>query len=93
MQTFCLFSRCLQALLVDLQKQWNSPKIEVGAGASCPLLDLPGLNWCFSFAPDFSKVFGAQGSPSSGSLLNMCVLGFDLSWWLSLFICLSLTIH
>ena len=26
----------------------------------------------FSFAPDFSKLFGAQGSPSSGSLLNLC---------------------
>ena len=40
----------------------------VGAGASCLLLD-----WCFSFAPDFSKLFGAQGSPSqsSGSLLNL----------------------
>ena len=25
----------------------------------------------FSFAPGFSKLFGAQGSPSSGSLLNL----------------------
>ena len=31
----------------------------------------PGFNWCFSFAPDFSKLFGAQGSPLSGSLLNL----------------------
>ena len=31
-----------------------------------------GFNWCFSqFAPGFSKLFGAQGSPSSGSLLNL----------------------
>ena len=31
----------------------------------------PGSNWCFSFAPGFSKLFGAQGSQSSGSLLNL----------------------
>ena len=30
------------------------------------------LLWCFSFAPGFSKLFGAPGSPSSGSLL--CLL-------------------
>ena len=29
------------------------------------------FNWCFSFAPGFSKLFGAQGSPSSGRLLNL----------------------
>ena len=28
---------------------------------------LRGVIWCFSFAPDFSKLFGAQGSQSSGS--------------------------
>ena len=33
---------------------------------------LGGLSWrFFPFAPDFSKLFGAQGSPSSGSLLNL----------------------
>ena len=42
-----------------------------GAGASCLLLGPPGSDRCFSFAPGFSKVFGAQGSPSSGILLNM----------------------
>ena len=35
------------------------------------LLGPPGFNWCFCFAPGFSKLFGAQESPSSGSLLNM----------------------
>ena len=28
-------------------------------------------NWCFSFAPDFGKLFGAQRSPSSSSLMNL----------------------
>ena len=36
---------------------------------SCLLLGLPGFNWCFSFAPDFSKLFGAEGSPTSGGSL------------------------
>ena len=31
----------------------------------------------FSFVPDFSNLFGAQGSPSSDSLVNLCVLVFD----------------
>ena len=35
------------------------------------LLGPTGFNWCFSFAPDFSKLFGAQGPPSSGSLLSL----------------------
>ena len=35
------------------------------------LLGSPGFNWCFSSAPDFSKLFGAQGSPSSDSLLRL----------------------
>ena len=45
----------------------------VGAGASCLLLGPPGFNWCFffSFTPGFNKLLGAQGSPSSGSLLNL----------------------
>ena len=30
-----------------------------------------GSNWCFSFAPELVGLFGAQGSPSSGSLLNL----------------------
>ena len=30
-----------------------------------------GVQLVFSFAPDFSELFGAQGSPSSGSLLNL----------------------
>ena len=25
------------------------------------LLGPPGFNWCFLFAPDFSKLFGALG--------------------------------
>ena len=37
----------------------------------CRLVGQPGFNWCFYFAPGFSKLFGAQGSPSSGSLLNL----------------------
>ena len=32
----------------------------VGAGASSMLLGPPGLDWCFSFSPGFSKLFGAQ---------------------------------
>ena len=43
----------------------------VGAGAFCLLLGPPGINWSFSFAPDSSNLFGAQGSPSSGSSLNL----------------------
>ena len=43
----------------------------VGAGASCLSLGPPGFNWCFSFAPGFSKLFGAKGSPSFGSLPNL----------------------
>ena len=35
------------------------------------LLGPPWFNLCFSFAPGFSKLFGAQGSQSSGSLLNL----------------------
>ena len=42
----------------------------VGTGASCQLFGPPRFNWCFSLAPDFSKLFGAQVSPSSGSLLT-----------------------
>ena len=30
-----------------------------------------GVNSCFTFAPGFSELFGAKGSPSSGSLLNL----------------------
>ena len=30
-----------------------------------------GVQLVFSFAPVYSKLFGAQGSPSSGSLLNL----------------------
>ena len=40
-----------------------------------------------------SRLFGAQGSPSSGSLLNLWVLVFDSSGCLSWFICLFLMIH
>ena len=43
----------------------------VGAGASCLLLGPPGFNWCFSFALGFSKLFGAERFPSSGSLLSL----------------------
>ena len=55
---------------------YDSPDIKlfilVGwAEASCLLLGPPGFNWRFSFAPGFNKLFGAQGSPSSGSLLNL----------------------
>ena len=42
--------------------------ILVGAGASCLLLSPPGFNWCFSFVPE---LFGGQGCPSSGGLLNL----------------------
>ena len=31
----------------------------------------PGRSWCISIALGFSKLFGAQGLQSSGSLLNM----------------------
>ena len=41
------------------------------AGASCLLLGPPRFNWCFPFAPGFSKFFGAQGSLTSGSILNV----------------------
>ena len=30
-----------------------------------------GSTGVFSFTPDFSSLFGANGSPSSGSLLNL----------------------
>ena len=35
------------------------------------MLGPPGFNFCFSFAQGVSKLFGAQGSPLSGSLLNL----------------------
>ena len=38
---------------------------------SCLLHGPPGCKWRSSFAPGFRKLFGAQGLPSSGSLLNM----------------------
>ena len=41
----------------------------------------------------FSKLLGALGSSSSGSLLNIGVLIFDSSWWLFWFMCLSLMMH
>ena len=31
----------------------------IGAGVSCLLFGPPGFNWCFSFAPGFSKLFCA----------------------------------
>ena len=43
----------------------------VRAGASCLLLGPPGSNWCFVFYSGVSKLFGAQGFPSSGRLLNL----------------------
>ena len=52
-----------------------------------------GVQLVISFARDVSKLFCALGSPSSDSLLNLCVIVFDSSWWLSRFICLSLIIH
>ena len=51
----------------------------VGTGASCLLLGTPGFNLCFSFAPGFNKLFGAQGSPSSCSLLNLLSSFFNSS--------------
>ena len=35
------------------------------------LLGQPGFNWCFSFAPDVNKLFGAHGFISPGSLLYL----------------------
>ena len=43
----------------------------IAANASCLLFGTPVFNWCFSFAPGFSKLFGAKGSPSPGRLLNV----------------------
>ena len=37
----------------------------------------------FFFCSGVSMLFGVQGSPSSDSLLNLRVLVFDSSWWLS----------
>ena len=55
---------------------YDSPDIKLfiligWAGASCLLLGPAGFNRCFSFAPGFSKLFGTQGSPASGSELNL----------------------
>ena len=50
---------------LDFHFSWLGPELLVS------FLDPPGFNWCFSFASGFSKLFGAQGSPSSGSLLNL----------------------
>ena len=55
------------------------------------LLGLSGLNWCFSFAPVFSKSFGDQGSPSPGSLLNLSPRFLFIM--VVIMICLSLMIH
>ena len=51
-----------------------------------PLNDLTastGVQLMFFFSSGVSKLFGAQGSPSSGSLLNLRVLVFDSSGCLS----------
>ena len=42
---------------------------------ACPT----GVQLVFFFCSGVSKLFGAQGSPSSGGLLNMWVLVFDSS--------------
>ena len=49
----------------SIHSSWLGPELLV------MLLVPPGFNWCFSLAPDSNKLFGAQGSPSSGSLLNL----------------------
>ena len=41
------------------------------AGASCLLLDPTGRNWCFLLLRIFSKLFNAQGSLASDSLLKL----------------------
>ena len=44
-----------------------SDSMMVGAGASWPT----GVQLVFFFCSGVSRLFGAQGSPSSGSLLNL----------------------
>ena len=39
-----------------------------------------GVQLVFFFCSGVSKLFGAQGSPSSVTLLNLRVLVFDSSW-------------
>ena len=52
-----------------------------------------GVQLVFFFCSGVSRLFGAQGSPSSGSLLSLWVLVYDSSGCLSRFICLFLMIH
>ena len=42
-----------------------------------------GVQLVFFFCSGVSRLFGAQGSPSLGSLLNLCILVFDSSGCLS----------
>ena len=57
--------------------------ILVGWGRSFLSVAWPtGVQLVF-FCSGVSKLLGAQGSPSSGSLLILCVLVFDSSWNLS----------
>ena len=58
--------------------------ILVGWGRSFLSVAWPtGVQLMFFFSSGVSKLFGAQGSPSSGSLLNLRVLVFDSSGCLS----------
>ena len=56
----------------------------VGWGRSFLSVAWPtGVQLVFYFCSGVSRLFGAQGSPSSGSLLNLWVLCFDSSGCLS----------
>ena len=67
--------------------------ISVGWGRSFLSVAWPIVaQMVFFFAPGFSKLFGAQGSPSSDSLLNLWSPRF-LFIRVVIMICLSLMIH
>ena len=91
-QSACLFltQSCLITMLPYLVRLYDNPDLK--------LFILFGLGWnslsiawptgvllvFFFFCSRLSVMLSsAQGSPSPGSLLYLCVLAFDSSWWLS----------
>ena len=90
-------SRCLDGWVGRQTLWWHRPKAILFTSLGPELLVCCLAHWnstgVFLLLRIFSKLFGAQVSPSSGSLLNLWALVFDSSGWLSWFICLSMMIH
>ena len=61
--------RCIVWFRVKSSRSFQVMSHSLGAGASCLLLGPPGFNGVSQFERAFSKLLGAQVSPSSISLL------------------------